>query len=370
MARLGLGARWECVFANDICPKKVAAYRRVFDGAPELIARDIRSLHAEQLPNGAMLAWASFPCQDLSLAGKGRGLQGSRSSTFWPFLDLILAKKGFAEIPILVIENVVGAITSNGGNDIAAILEALKRGGYRFGPLVIDAKAFVPQSRPRLFIIAISKDIEIPRKLIRENPCDIWHKSSLIQACRALPRDTQDCLIWWRLAFPDQPPPLLSDLLEDNPRDVKWHSASETQTLLNMMSAPNLDKVRSAQACGTRRIGTLYKRTRIDECGEKSQRAEVRFDDVSGCLRTPAGGSSRQTILEVNGQSIRSRLLSPREAARLMGVPDCYPLPRNYNDAYKLMGDGLVVPVVSWLETHLLAPLARTVTRSRTELVA
>jgi DNA (cytosine-5)-methyltransferase 1 len=55
---------------------------------------------------------------------------------------------------------------------------------------------------------------------------------------------------------------------------------------------------------------------------------------------------------------IRSRLLSPREAARLMGVPDTYKLPENYTEAYHLMGDGLVVPVVRWLEQHLLHSLA------------
>jgi len=84
----------------------------------------------------------------------------------------------------------------------------------------------------------------------------------------------------------------------------------------------------------------------------------VRFDQVSGCLRTPVGGSSRQVIVLVEGKRIRSRLLSPREAARLMGVPEDYPLPPNYNDAYHLFGDGLAVPVVSWLEQHLLRPMA------------
>jgi DNA (cytosine-5)-methyltransferase 1 len=89
------------------------------------------------------------------------------------------------------------------------------------------------------------------------------------------------------------------------------------------------------------------------------QRAEVRFDDVAGCLRTPGGGSSRQTLLVVHGDFVRSRLLSPREAARLMGLPDTYKLPGRYNDAYHLAGDGLVVPAVSFLSEHLLEPLAR-----------
>jgi DNA (cytosine-5)-methyltransferase 1 len=103
--------------------------------------------------------------------------------------------------------------------------------------------------------------------------------------------------------------------------------------------------------------GAIYKRTRRDESGRSVQRAEVRFDGISGCLRTPAGGSSRQSILMVEGREIRSRLLSPREAARLMGLPDAYNLPTNYNEAYHLAGDGVAVPVVRFLAQHLLEPL-------------
>ena len=50
-------------------------------------------------------------------------------------------------------------------------------------------------------------------------------------------------------------------------------------------------------------VGAVYRRTRPDENGIKRQRAEVRFDDVAGCLRTPAGGSSRQIILVVEGKT-------------------------------------------------------------------
>jgi len=74
-------------------------------------------------------------------------------------------------------------------------------------------------------------------------------------------------------------------------------------------------------------------------------------------LRTPVGGSSRQTVIDVDKRGVRTRLLSTREAARLMGVPDSYPLPVSYNDAYHLFGDGVAVPVVAWLENHLLQPL-------------
>jgi DNA (cytosine-5)-methyltransferase 1 len=61
----------------------------------------------------------------------------------------------------------------------------------------------------------------------------------------------------------------------------------------------------------------------------------------------------------VDGERVRSRLLSPREAARLMGLPDDYKLPSNYNDAYGLMGDGVVAPAVRFRAEHVLEPLLR-----------
>lgn len=124
-----------------------------------------------------------------------------------------------------------------------------------------------------------------------------------------------------------------------------------------MMSATNLAKVNAAKRAERRMVGGVYKRTRLDENGVKVQRAEVRFDDIAGCLRTPAGGSSRQTIIVVDGANIRSRLISSRETARLMGLDDEYKLPKNYNEAYHLTGDGVAVPVVRHLAHHILEPL-------------
>ena len=112
---------------------------------------------------------------------------------------------------------------------------------------------------------------------------------------------------------------------------------------------------------GRRTVGTIYRRTRPDEQGTKRQRAEVRFDEIAGCLRTPAGGSSRQTILVVEGRKVRSRLLSTREAARLMGLSDDYRLPERYNEAYHVCGDGVCVPVVR----HLGRTPPRAAPRSR-----
>ena len=163
--------------------------------------------------------------------------------------------------------------------------------------------------------------------------------------------------LWWTLPAPPPRKAVFADLIDDHPEGVAWHTAAETRRLLSLMSPLNLQKVESAKRAGCRMVGGIYKRTRANDNGDRVQRAEIRFDDVAGCLRTPVGGSSRQSIMVIENNKIRSRLLSPREAARLMGLPETYKLPKNYNEAYHLAGDGVAVPVVSFLSTHLLEPL-------------
>jgi len=148
-----------------------------------------------------------------------------------------------------------------------------------------------------------------------------------------------------------------ADLIEDEPTGVAWHSPAETDYLLSLMSPVNRAKVASAKLPGKRMVGSVYRRTRPDANGVKRQRAEVRFDDLAGCLRTPAGGSSRQSILVIDGERVRSRLLSPLEAARLMGLDDSYRLPARYNDAYHVCGDGVCAPVVRYIAETILEPI-------------
>ena len=86
-----------------------------------------------------------------------------------------------------------------------------------------------------------------------------------------------------------------------------------------------------------RLFGTVYRRTRVED-GVKIQRAEIRFDGVAGCLRTPEGGSSRQIVVVVDNGRVKSRLMTAKEAARLMGMPEDYALPDRYNEAYQSVG--------------------------------
>jgi DNA (cytosine-5)-methyltransferase 1 len=359
MARLGLGADWNCTFSNEWSIKKAETYRTRF-GNQNLRVCDIAKLTPEDLPGVPALAWASFPCQDLSLAGTGAGLDGKRSGTFRSFTDILdsLAQRKRAP-QIIVLENVVGTLTSHAGRDFEEIVSLIVRQGYRIGALVIDAVRFLPHSRPRLFFIAIDASAPVHPSLSEPYAGGPWHTKSLRSAFDRLPAELKQAWVWWSLPVPTHRVTRLSDLIEDEPTDVKWHSVEETKKLIAMMSPINRQKLLYAKEMKMRLVGTVYRRTRPNADGTgRSQRAEIRFDDIAGCLRTPAGGSSRQTIVVVHGDSVRSRLLTAREAARLMGVPEDYVLPASYNDAYHLLGDGVAVPVVSWLSRELLMPLA------------
>src|SRR5438552_170838 len=317
MARLGLGPHWNCTFANEWCEKKAKAYRAYFGESPELKVKDIRSLKTEDLPGHPELVWASFPCQDLSLAGSGAGLRGERSGTFKPFWNLIDGLVSERRKPrVVVLENVTGTITSHKGTDFAAIIRTVADSGYAVGALVVDAVHFVPQSRPRLFIIAVSSEEKIPIGLTSSNHTILWHPRALLKAYFDWPPSLRKNWIWWSLLEPrNLQVPSFSSIIEHTPLGVNWHSKEDTERLISLMSETNRRKLRLVQREGTPKVGTIYKRTRpISNVpgARKVQRAEIRFDDISGCLRTPVGGSSRQVILVVEGKRLTSRLLAPR----------------------------------------------------------
>lgn len=352
LARLGLGDSWRCVFANDYDPAKAAAYARAF-GAEALHVGDVWNVAPAALPAGADLAWASFPCQDLSLAGERGGLAAPRSGAFWGFWRLIEAQ-GEAAPPVIALENVAGLVSSHGGADFRALAGALARAGYRVGALSIDAAHFTPQSRPRIFIVAARGPVAA--HLVAAAPCAPFHSEALIAAAASLPAETKRAWTWWRAPTPPLRNLSLADVLEDDAA-VAWRSTEDTDRLLALMAPRQRAHVEMLRAAGGRAIGAAFRRIR-SEGGVKVQRVEARFDGIAGCLRTPAGGSSRQMLLVIENGDVKSRLMSARECARLMGAPDEYPLPTTTTAALHLMGDAVAAPVVRWLGEHLLAPLA------------
>ncbi|HWA01704.1 MAG TPA: DNA cytosine methyltransferase [Caulobacterales bacterium] len=352
LARLGLEPDFACVFANDIDPAKAHAYRTAF-GDAEMRVGDIWKLSAADLPGQAALAWASFPCQDLSLAGARAGLAAPRSGAFWGFHRLIERLSRERRAPeILALENVCGLLSSHRGADFSALVAALVGLGYHVGALEIDAALFTPQSRPRLFIVAARAPP--PPTLTLQNPQAPFHTPTLRAAAEALPPASRERWVWWRVDAPPLRNTRLADLIDQG---GAWDSEEKTARLVALMSPLQRARLEALQGAGHRQVGALFRRIRMEN-GVRVQRAEARFDGLAGCLRTPAGGSSKQTLVVVEGARVRSRLISPREAARLMGAPEDYPLPAGQTAALHLLGDAVCTPVVRWLSQRLLAPLA------------
>lgn len=345
-------------FANDIDAAKARSFRTNHPGVP-LHHGDVWDLTTADLPGAPSLCWASSPCQDVSLAGARGGLQARRSGAFWGFWRLMeqLDDEGRAP-PVVVIENVTGLLSSAGGADFAAVCAVLAGAGYRVGALEIDAGLWLPQSRPRLFIVAM-RDVEAP---VAAGPGGPFHTPRLVAAHDALPETTRAAWAWWSLT----PPPsrnldLAALLIPDDEAD--WLDADQTQTLLALTAPLHRARLETALASGERRVAAAFRRVRI-EGGRKVQRLEVRLDGLAGCLRTPSGGSSRQYVLVMEAGRLRARRLTGREAARLMGLDDAYDLPSSESAALKLMGDAVAVPVVQALGEQLFAPALRGRTRT------
>lgn len=350
LVRVGLEPNFRTVWANDICPKKAAVYAANF-GSDGFFLGDIEHVKGADLPE-AELAWASFPCQDLSLAGNMQGMDaGTRSGLFWQWVRILDELERTSKRPrILVAENVVGFLVADGGAHFKAAYHALRKRGYRAGAVVVDARHFLPQSRPRAFLIAADEEIGL-EGVVQHGPSEPFHTAGVVRAS-AVVRDRE--WVWWALPLARERAPRFLDLCE---RVAPCDPSARTEALRDLLSPLNRDKLEAALSSARFLVGTGYKRTRPVQ-GKSQQRLELRFDGIAGCLRTPEGGSSRQMVVIVERGQVRTRLMTVRECARLMGAPDSFQIPGSYNDGYRAMGDGVAVPVTRWLSAHILAPLA------------
>lgn len=352
LVRMGLQAGgWQVVFANDISAKKFEMYKAFFpDAEAHYIVGDVFDLDPADVPPTA-LATCSFPCIDLSLAGNMNGMMtGDHSSAFWGFVE-ILRKQGAAAPPLVLVENVPGWLYSNKGQDFRVTVQALNRLGYACDVFVLDALRFTPQSRLRVFLVGARRPIAYPTvEMILTRPASLL--SDQLKRSLTANKDLQ----WFYNDLPD-PPPLksrgLSELVERmSDSDSRWWPEEEVKRHLAMMKTPHRQRVEQLSRGDHFAYRTFFRRRR-----EGQQRAEVRDDDLSGCLRTAVGGSGKQFLIRAGKGSIKMRAMTPREYARLQGVPDDYPILVNGVQALTGFGDAVCVPVISWIAEHVLNPL-------------
>lgn len=334
----GLKPGFHAVWANDVCPKKAKVF---CSNHPDhiFLLGPIEQVRGDRLPS-AVLSWGSFPCQDLSLAGNMGGLSSERSGLVWEWLRVMdeMPEKP----PLIVAENVIGLVSSDGGAHFRNLFQALDERGYNAGAVILDASDWIPQSRKRVFLIAADRRIPISDFLV---DAPSWcHPSTLVRAVGAL-----DNHMWWRLPRPE---PLLKTIDDIFDASVPPDEPEKRDRLLSLIPEEHRKRMEAARNDG-KSVFPGYKRIR-----KGKQVLELRFDGLAGCLRTPGGGSSRQHIVSLRNNRWETRLLSVKETALLMGAPAEYKIPGTYNDGYKAMGDAVAVPVSSYLSKHLLTPLA------------
>jgi DNA (cytosine-5)-methyltransferase 1 len=337
---------WRGVFANDIDPKKFQVYACNLPRERYCVA-DIWDLSPEDIPD-IELAWASFPCIDLSLAGNRAGLNGKHSSAFWGFHG-ILEGLGARRPEFVVVENVMGLLRYRKGEALRQVVAALNGLGYRCDCLVVDAVHFVPQSRPRLFLLG-SLHAPYTSALPGVIPSAV-RPPDLVRFML-----TNWDLRWGFFGFAEPPArsATVQDIIEHIPADSpQWWDGAKTTHLLSQMSPAHLARVRDLARGSDAKFLTVYRRVRPAGC-----RAEVRFDGIAGCLRTAVGGSSRQIVLSVGNGNVAARWMTPREYARLQGVPEWYRINVRTNQALHAFGDAVCVPVVQWLTDNFINPLS------------
>lgn len=178
--RLGLEqAGHKCVGFCEFDKYARTAYKAMYDTEGEWESHDVRTVKPYDVP-AADLWCFGFPCQDISVAGKQKGLQeGERSGLFYEIMRLLAGRRKEDRPRWLFVENVKNLLSIGNGFDFARLLLEVGGYGYSLQWQVLNSKDFgVPQNRERVFIVGHLGDIRgrevFPiRPADGENPCEL-----------------------------------------------------------------------------------------------------------------------------------------------------------------------------------------------------
>jgi DNA (cytosine-5)-methyltransferase 1 len=334
--RAGMECAWQC----EIDTAAQGILKRHF--AKE-IYNDVRSIGRNA--GTVDVICGGFPCQDVSIAGKRAGLAGERSGLWFEFARVI----DELEPGTVVIENVPGLLSSNGGRDFAVIIQWLVQRGYGVCWRVFDAQYFgVPQRRRRVFIVGSfgsgrSAEILFEREgMFRNTPTrskaeeDVANtftirsgkegggKGYLEQASSAMTLGGQQ-------QYLDIARSLTS-------RNERINAETETFVINLANSGANQNNVKQTDIAdtvdtwGTQAVGTLA----ASGNGKTQQKNELDF-------------------LIPSSQTMGVRRLTPVECERLQGFPDGWTDGQSDSARYKQLGNAVAVPVAEWLGRRIAA---------------
>jgi len=383
-ARVGMDVRWAAEL-DQRCRLVLGAHFpsvRLYQDVKEMSLDPTHPAAAE----GVDVLCGGFPCQDVSVAGNRSGLAGERSGLFYEFARLI--EEG--EPTWVVIENVPGLLSSNGGRDMGAVLGTLGDLGYGWAYRVLDAQHFgVPQRRRRVFIVGCLGSRTGAGQVLFEPEGSSGHPApgrgpGASTATGAEERSGEGCSHVRTGGVTAEvfhssgrgqwtPSPIAASLLS---RDSKGAS-----TLIPIAFHPTQDPISStgishamsagnSQGCATVAVAYQCHGTNVGPMGTlragngpvtggvpfvnystEEVRPALWAGSSDGCAS--AGGVSGGTVL---------RRLTPTECERLQGfdddwtdVPDANGKAMPDSPRYRMLGNTVAVPVVEWVLGRLAA---------------
>lgn len=342
LARAGMSAAGiETVWANDIDDVKRRLYTAQW-GEDDLAFGDVFNVDADTVPE-ADIAWASSPCTDLSLAGKRGGLiEGSESKAFFGFIDVI-EHMGDRAPRAVVLENVCGLSSSHEGNDFRTVVTEFNRLGYSVDAFELNARRWVPQSRPRMFVVGVKSPVH-------GGEIDTSIRPDRLAWIHADPELTT------HLTPVEKAPALLSggftDIAEKlDESDPRWWDERRCKAFVDSLSDIQRKRFDQLKDAGETVARTAYRRTRA-----RKPVWEMREDDISGCLRTARGGSSKQAVVFIGEGRSRMRWMTGLEYARLQGAGNFNLEGFRESQIQYAFGDAVAVPAVTWLMEQAVLP--------------
>ena len=343
-ALTNLGVQYEVVNYCEIDKYASKSYSAIH-GIPESKNLwDITKVDVFNLPKDIDLLTYGFPCQDISLAGKQKGMFNedgtlTRSGLFFKALDIIECVKP----KIAIAENVKALTSKKFTEEFKIVLDSLEKAGYHNYWQVLNAKNYgIPQNRERVFIVSIRKDIdhyifEFPKPYILEKRLKDFLEP-YVDEKYYLSDDLISKIVCWEA---HQKP--FEKVLGDNSisptltaRGAGENHGQVTKTIVNGDIKPKLvggigDKKSNG---GTQ----YYQQDRI-------------YDSESIAMAHPANLTSGSYYYQVNTQPLRIRKLTPKECFRLMGFTDedfskAEQVPTSNAQLYKQAGNSIVVNVL------------------------
>ncbi len=357
----GLSGNWQTIWANDIDPVKAEAFS--LNHRVSMLCKSISDVSANDIPDGDLMS-ATFPCTNTSAAGDRTGLLGIKSGVVYQWLQRLTERGGAAHYPMAMLENPMGLVSRNQGNDLADLIQRLNALGYAVNLSVVDGKHFVPQSRPRIFISAIARDaaenvynritsasLPLHNKELYPNPLQNWMARFANALLLVAPSATP--------SLPERHLQLVDCLSLDDKNDGSWASEEETKNIIDNLVGPHLERFNKMLCSPHTMVATIARRGRQKADGTRFNAAEISLSGLCPALRPYKGGSSRTWVLVAGQGQYAVKVITPRETARIMGYPDSYQLPKDKKAAYQCTGDSVVPQAVAWVDANILQPVIK-----------